>query len=132
MSDRNAAMLASAVERYIALRDERTALKRRYQEEDVKLRSQQDAIEAAMLEFLNKTGSESIRTGSGTFYKSTQSSVRMEDWEAFLDYVQKNERWDLLHRAASKSAVEEYLTANGELVPGVSMSRITTVNIRRS
>ncbi len=62
----------------------------------------------------------------------TKDSVKLDDPDAFFDYVFTNDARHLLNNAANKSAVKEYIEANnGEKPPGVEYTSFRDLNWRR-
>ena len=91
-----------------------------------------DKIEAALLAEFTESGIESLRTKAGTAYKQTRTSAGVADWEAVLRFIQDNELWHMLEKRVSKSAVEQFKDANGDLPPGLNWREEVVINVRRS
>ncbi len=89
-------------------------------------------LENTLLNVLNREGAESLKTKAGTAYKSKRDSVKVQDWDTALEFIMDHHLEHMLERRLSKSAVREYLEANGQTPPGVAISTELTVNIRRS
>lgn len=124
---------AKAVKAYLKLRDARTALKREYEEADLKLTQQQERIEKALLHHLNETKTNSVATDYGTFYRQEVVTPTGSDWEAFYDWVKKNDAFDALEKRIKKTFITEYMEEHkGAIPPGVSVYREYVVRIRRS
>lgn len=119
------------VETYIKLRDRRKTRKAAYEMDDQKDKGYQEQIEQKLMAFFNETGGESFRTDAGTAYKTTRTSATVQDWPATLDFIKSHEAWDMLEQRVSKSFVETYIEENQEAPPGVGISRVTVVNVRR-
>lgn len=119
------------VEKYIDLRDRKAGIKKEYDEKVAKIDQVMEKMEAVILKHLEESGAESLRTESGTAYKSNRTSATVADWDAFLAHVQRNEAWELLEHRAAKKAVEEYKAANDDVPPGVNWRSEVVVNIRR-
>jgi hypothetical protein len=120
------------VEAYVGQRDEKEELKRKYTEDANKITEIMDAIEGRILALLQESGQESAKTKFGTAYKSPKSSVKIADWNVFINYVKKNDAFDLLTKNVSKDAVISRIECTQEIVPGVNIIRFETVGIRRS
>jgi hypothetical protein len=120
------------VEKYVQLRDRKAELEKAHKEKIAKFNAAMGKIEAFLMDYFNRIGVESARTPSGTAFKSTQTSVKVDDREAFLEFVKANEAWAFLESRANKSAVDEFLKEFEELPPGVSVSRRSVINIHRS
>ena len=61
-----------------------------------------------------------------------RTSATVADWDAYLAFVQTNERWDMLEKRCAKLAVEQYRAANDDLPPGINWKSAVTVNVRRA
>lgn len=126
------AEISDLVRSYVQLRDKKKDLEQSHKARVARLTELMDQIEARLRQHFNETGAESVRTEEGTAYSSTKMSVRVADAEAFRAFVETHNAWAMMDARANKSAVETYLDEHGELPPGLDVSRIQTVNIRRS
>lgn len=124
--------IGDLIAKYVALRDKKAEIEKAQKEQLARFKTVMDKIEAMILDHFNETGVESARTPAGTAFKSIKSNVRVDDRDAFMAFVRDTEGWAFLESKANKSAVDEYLKVNEALPPGVSLSRVATVNIRRS
>jgi hypothetical protein len=120
------------VSKYMRLRDAKKQLAERQSQEMARLTDPMRKLEAALLDHLNQLHAESVRTNNGTVYKTTRTSAKVVDWEPCLAFILEHQLTHMLERRVSKTAVEEYLAAHGELPPGVSISSELSVNIRAS
>lgn len=119
------------VRQYIALRDE---LKRRNELHDEATREYKDlmAILAGKLQtFLDNTGVDSASTKHGTVYTTTRHTASVSDPKAFMDYVISNQDWDMIERRANCTAAQDYVKEHNAPVPGVTLSSLATVGVRR-
>lgn len=125
--------LSEAVSLYIKMRDQKAQMKADFDAQVAPLQEKMDKLEAKLLEVFNKTGMDSVRTEFGTAYASVRTSASIADRDAFMDFVKANEEWALLEVRVSKTAVDQYRSANDdELPPGVNVREERVVNIRRS
>jgi len=111
----------------------RTALKKIEEEYDAKrkpLVELQNILSGWMQTFLEKTGSESVKTKSGTCYQSTRYTASLADPEVFMNFVIDNHQFDLLDRKANATACRDYAAEHKTLPPGVNMSAVKTVGVR--
>jgi hypothetical protein len=120
------------VEKYVQLRDKKAEIDKSHREKVAKFNAAMGKIEAFLGEYFNDIGVESIRTSSGTAFRSTETTVKVDDRDAFLAFVRDSDAWAFLESRANKSAVDEYLKANEELPPGVSVTRRSVIRIHRS
>lgn len=124
--------IGKKIDIYIRLRDRRAKRKAEYEEADRPDREAQEKIEAQIMEQFNADGTDSLKTEFGTAYRSMKTSATVADWEAVLEFVKDQEFWTLLEKRVNKTAVEEYLDLNEKLPPGVNVTKVATINVRRS
>lgn len=123
---------AQKVAAYIKLRDYKKAA-----EDEFKLSLQRtvdamEKLEAEMLDHLNQTGANSLACDDGTVYKNTQMSATVENREAFKSYCVQNDLWEAMDIRANKTFVREFMEKTGTPFPGVKVTTIATVGVRRS
>ena len=125
--------LSEAVSLYIKLRDQKAQMKADFDASVAPLTEKMDKLEAKLLEVFNQTGMDSVKTEFGTAYATVRTSASIADRDAFMDFVKANEEWALLEVRVSKTAVEQFRSANDdELPPGINVREERVVNIRRS
>lgn len=125
-------IIAKKVELYIKLRDRREQRKKEYQEADEADKASQTKIEAMIMADFNAEGTESLKTEWGTAYRSSRTSITAADWDITLDFIKKNELWEMLEKRVTKTVVEEYIAENDEVPPGLNITTAHTINVRRS
>ena len=125
-------IVEDAINRYIELRDAKAALKAKWSEENALIDREMNQIEAQFLSKFNEEGSETVGSASGTAYKSTRFSAKVVDRDSWLKDIIENENYQFIESRVNKTAVDEYIAANGAPPPGVTVVGETTVNIRRS
>lgn len=116
---------------YIKLRDKKQADEKAHKTRMAKLTALMREIEDRIQAHFNETGASSIRTSCGTAYSTVRLSARVDDQEAFRQFVESQGAWGILEARANKSAVAEYLDEHGEPPPGVSITRAHNININR-
>lgn len=120
------------VEKYIKLRDTKAQLSADFKSRTAKLDEVIGKIEGVLLSQFMDLGMESVRTKAGTAYKSTRVSATVADWDNVLDFIQRNELWNMLEHRVNKTAVEQFKEEHGDLPPGVNWREEVVVNVRRS
>jgi hypothetical protein len=116
--------------KYLQLRARIKQIEDKHKEElapyqDVKFR-----LETLPLDHLNKNGLDSVKCVAGTAFKSTVTSVSVQDWPATLSYIQHNHMWDLLEARVSKTAALEIINESNTPIPGVDISQATVLRVR--
>ena len=95
------------------------------------LNAEYETAERVMIEALQASKLESIKGPNGSAFIATREVAGIEDYDAFMSYVIKHKATDLVQR---RVAVRAYLDRieNGEKVPGIKLTKLINVNIRRS
>lgn len=118
--------LGPVVDAYREVRDLRLAMDKEVKE--VKAR------ETELYNHLVENLSSSDTTGAaGLRYRAqivTDEVPVAEDWEDIYDYVVEHDRFDLMGKSLSKSAVKEMLS-NGEHIPGVGTMIVKKVSVTK-
>ena len=121
------------VKAYINIRDKRSELKKEFEAQDADLKAKMTLLENTMLQHLQATNADSVRTELGTFYRQEEITPSGSDWAAFYDWVKQNDAFDALERRIKKTFVSDYMEANdGAIPPGVSVYRQYVCRVRRN
>ena len=72
---------------FIKIRDARSALKAKFDEEDDALKDKLDTIRQALLEHCKEHEVESVRTAAGIFYRSVKRRYWTSDWESMHKFI---------------------------------------------
>lgn len=150
----------SVIKKYVEVRDAKAAITARHAEELRPLNEFMEAMERWLLQQLTETGCDSFKCAAGTAYKSIQTSVTIADGDVFKRFVLDRVMADVIHYLqateqeipdiealstvalsspsmalfdirSSKKEVQERLE-QGETVPGINVTKIATVGVRRS
>lgn len=124
--------LDQMVAKYVQLRDKLAAIVKDQKDALAPYNVAMATLENWMLDGLNKSGLDSAKTPHGTAYKSTRTSTKVMNWSDTLAWIRDKEAWDLLEARVSKTAVEAIMTETQQPIPGVSVTRETTLNVRRA
>ncbi len=121
---------------YVKLRDLKLAKEAESKAVINKITAQMEKLEGLLLAGLQSTGQTSAATPVGTAYLKSAVSVSIADWPEFFGFVQRNEQWDLLKRAASKEGVMAFKQANEHtdvpIPPGINWRESIEVHIQQS
>lgn len=117
---------------YVKLRDKIKELKAEQEKFLAPFVETMNAISAKLQEVLDAANAKSIKTSGGTVYASTRYSASLEDPDAFMKFVISNSNWDLLDRKANANACRDYIEENKVKPPGVNLSAIRTIGVRRA
>ena len=102
---------------YIKIRDKKNEAVAKAKEEEDLLNQKLKKIESALLEHCSDTGTESVRTESGTFYRSVRQKFWTSDWESMNKFILENEVPDLLEKRIHQGNLKQFLEDNPEVLP---------------
>lgn len=118
---------------HINIRDARHKMRHEFEAKDAELKASQEKLEAVMLQHLQTSQSESVRTEAGTFYRQEEITPSASDWVALYDWIKSEDAFDALERRVKKTFIKEYMEMHdGGLPPGISVYREYVVRVRRA
>jgi len=124
---------ADVIAKYIAIRDFIEDRQKKFDEFLAPYYGSMKSIEAFITNQLNEQGVESIKTEHGTAYRNTLMQCKVEDREAWMDFVFDGRREGFITSAVPKDAVKEYLDSHNSVPPpGVKVVFINKTNFRRN
>ena len=120
------------VERMIAIRDARSVLKAKYEQEDKNLREQYERGEAWLMGELQTSGATGLKFDCGSVTQTTTMQASIGDWGALSRFIVENNEVDLLQHRVSTTALKSYLEASCDKIPpGINVTNIRGITIRR-
>lgn len=123
---------ADKVAAYIKLRDYKKAAQDEFAKSLERTNQALEKLEADLLQHLIDTGASSLACSDGTVYRKTEMSVTVEDRAAFRSFVEDNGAWEAMDMKANKTFIREFMEEKKQPVPGVKVTQMNSVGIRRS
>lgn len=120
------------VGQFVRLRDKLKEADDAHKERTKVARSYLDMLNGKLLDRLNSVGGESVKTASGTVYRTTRRSASIADGDLFRQFVIANEAFDLVDWRANANAVDDYIKQETTPPPGVNFTTAFTVGVRRA
>lgn len=148
---------------YIRKRDLKAEIAKRHAEELAPINAAMEKMEQWFLAKMAQDGVDSFKTGAGTPYKATATSVTCADALAFKDFIFEpavagvlqylqsvgypagahdalaiknvlmgSEGLKLSDIRVNKKGVQEFMETHKVTLPGVNVTQIATVNVRRA
>lgn len=116
----------------LELREQRSELKKAFEEKDKVLRAMQERGENWLLQHMHETGHDSFKAGGATVFTKTNHRYSFGDWNGFAEWVKQTGEIDLLQHRVSSTNMGTYLKEHGELPPGIKQDPVVSVNIRKA
>jgi hypothetical protein len=120
------------VHQYVSLRDKIKESDKIHKDKTKPARDHLEILNNKLLERLIEVGGESVKTTSGTVYKTVKKSASIADGDTFRAFVIDNELYDLVDWKANPTATADYIEENQVPPPGVNYSTYAEVGVRRS
>lgn len=90
-----------------------------------------EQLENWLLAQLEAQGTQRIAvTGVGTVYRKKETSVKVADWDVVWEWMQANERYDLLNHAVNKTATIQHIEDTGNPPPGIDYTTFYSVGMQ--
>ena len=117
---------------FIKIRDKKNQIAAKAREEEQALNEKLKVIEGALLDHCKDNSIESVRTESGTFYRSLRQKYWTSDWESMNKFILENEVPELLEKRIHQGNIKQFLEDTPALLPaGLNCESEYTVTVRR-
>ena len=118
---------------YVKIRDARTALKERFEDEDYQMEEQMNMIAEKMLDLCKDIDADSIRTPAGTIIRKVSTRYWTTDWESMYDFIHDNNAYPLMEKRIHQTNMKQFLEEHPDLLPaGLQADSKYTIVVRRS
>ena len=132
MTDAVVGTLDRLVSVYVKIRDQKAELATEFAAKEKEFNSYLDTVKAELLTYCKDSGVESVKTNSGTFWRSQRSRFWTSDWEAMNKFIVDNEAVDLLEKRLHQGNMKQFLEENPDLhPPGLNADTEYTITVRR-
>lgn len=119
------------IEQYIGLRDKLKVIDEEHENRRKDYVQMMERVSGLIRSFMEANKLENLKTKAGTCYTSTRHTASLADPDAFMKFVIATNRFDLMDRRANATAIKEYVEAEKVLPPGVNLTALQTVGVRR-
>jgi hypothetical protein len=118
---------------YLKMKDAHTQMLHDFQEKETHIKSQMDQVKQALLEHCKQNNIESVKTESGTFYRTVSKKYWTNDWESFYEFVNEHKVPELLEKRIAQGNMKQFLEENPDLLPkGMNVDAAYTLYVRRA
>ena len=132
MTDAVVTDLDRLVSVYVKIRDKKNELAAAFAEQEKELDGKLDTVKQALLEHCKATGTESVKTASGTFWRTQKKRFWTSDWDAMNRFIVENEAVDLLEKRIHQGNMKQFLEENPEVLPpGLNADSEYSITVRR-
>jgi len=124
--------VTSVVAKFVEIRNARKALVDSHKKELAPYDTALRKLEAALIQYLNETGTKSARTDAGTVYTKSHVQHTISDRTEFLDWMLSNRRFDCIDLHANTPACEAEFKESGEMPPGLARREVLVARVNRA
>jgi phage host-nuclease inhibitor protein Gam len=118
---------------YIKMRDKKAEVSHEMEKQLNKIDEDMKAVKRAILDYMKESGVESLRTNSGTVYRTVRTTYSTSDWESMHKFIIEHGAPDLLEKRIQQTNMRAFLEENPDLLPpGLNANSEYSVTIRRS
>ena len=117
---------------YVKMRDKRQKLQQEFDEQDGKIKEQQDQVTQALLELCKDTGAEGLRTSAGSVFRTVKTRYWTSDWKSMKQFILDNDAFELMEQRVHQTNMKDFLEEHPDLMPaGMNVDRKYVINVRR-
>jgi hypothetical protein len=116
---------------YMKLRVQKDMIEAETKDRVKGIKEKMEKLEAWIKEQADAQGVTSFKTKHGTAFLTTTDYANVADWDSVLDFIKREEAFDMLERRVSKTAVRGYIEATKAVPPGINYGTKLEVNIRK-
>jgi hypothetical protein len=115
------------------IRARREVLRNSYKEQDAKLVEAEERGENWLLAKLQELGVDNVKTDVGTAFTQVKQRASIGDWNALVGFIKETGEVDILQHRINETNLKTVVESRGgELPPGVEISPVRTVTIRKA
>jgi len=117
---------------FIKIRDKRAELKAAFEQEDEKLEMQLNAIKSTLLDYCKREGVDSVRTESGTFYRTMKTRYWTNDWDSMNKFILEHAVPEFYEKRLNQTSVRQFLEENPDVLPpGLNTDSEYVITVRK-
>lgn len=121
------------VRAYIKMRDARQELQRKFDEDDGKIKVQQEMVEQALLELCKETGADGLKTPAGSVSRTVKNRYWTSDWHSMRQFIKEHDAFELFEQRLHQTNMKNFLEENPDVMPkGLNIDSKYSITVRRS
>ena len=130
----NVGLPAKLTRVFLKIRDKRAEIKQAFDAEDKQLLEKQDKIKDALLTFCKDNNLDSVRTESGTFFRTVKTRYWTNDWDAMNAFIKEHDVPEFYEKRLNQAVVKEFINEEleGEVPDFVNIKSEYQVTVRKA
>lgn len=123
--------IETLVDAYIKMRTRKTEIEAEFNTKLEKVNNNMKKVKLVILERMKDSGLESMRTGSGTVYRTQKESYYTNNWEAMGKFVVEHNVPELFEKRLHQGNLKTFLDEHPDLLPpGLNSNTEYSVTIK--
>jgi hypothetical protein len=118
------------INEFAELRAHLDSERKKFKELEKRLKDDMERLEVAILEVQRSLGVTSLSTTNLTAYQTSKVSVRVGDWDKFINFVADSRNFQLLEKRCAKLASIEMFDEDGIAPTDIGLTRDTEIVIQ--
>ena len=118
---------------YIKMREKKAEVTHELEEKIAELDESMKKVKSAILDHMKEIGAESLRTESGSIYRTVRTTYSTNDWESMNKFILEHSVPELLEKRIHQTNMKVFLEEHPDVLPpGLNANMEYSVTIKRS
>lgn len=123
--------IKEAVGNYVQYRDMLGIERKSWEDHERDVKEEMTRISMWLRDKGDEMGVDSFNTPYGTAYRNIKKSFRIEDWQAYSEWMRETDNLQCVEKRAAKLAVQDVIDETGSIPPGLTEWIEVEFNVRR-
>lgn len=115
---------------YIQARNQLGTDRKGYKAREAAVKNHMAMISMAIKEKADPLGVDNFKTEAGTAFRNEKETFKINDWDAFVDYIKETGNFHTLQKRVSPLAIKDIRTVDGSIPPGVEGRTVIEFSVR--
>ncbi|QXO06634.1 hypothetical protein SEA_EFFIE_410 [Acinetobacter phage Effie] len=120
------------VGKYIHIRNTLSASRKSFETFETQSKNIQDSLNEVLVQLSVQTGVDSFKTKAGTAFRKIKNAYRVDDWDAYVEWMKENDALHCVEKRPAKMAVEEIHNESGEVPAGLRFEQTIEFQFRKA
>ena len=120
------------VGKYIHIRNILSTTRKSFETFETTSKNIQNSLNEVLIQLSNDIGVDSFKTKSGTAFRKIKVAYRVEDWDAYIEWMKENDAYHCVEKRPAKMAVEEIHNESGDVPAGLRFEQTIEFQFRKA
>ena len=120
-------------EKLVAIYQKMSAKLSELERQQDEIKAQRKMVSDQLLEILKENGAESMRTSTGTFYRTVRPRYTTNDWDSMYKFIKEYDAFSLMQQRIHDTNMKQFLDENPDVLPpGLNCLSAYTLGVRKT